>query len=60
MTNIKNGTFKYCSNLTDITIPNGLTRVGESAFEGCYKLIKIDFPEGVTSIEKTHLVDVAA
>ena len=49
-TGIANGTFYYCTNLTSITIPEGVTIIGSSAFSCCSSLTSITIPEGVTSI----------
>ena len=37
-------------NLQTITIPEGVTSIGDSAFKGCTGLTSITIPEGVTSI----------
>ncbi len=39
-----------CSSLTDITIPNGVTKIGEYAFQNCINLTQITIPNNVTSI----------
>ena len=50
-----NGTFdnsllqKY-PNLTNVTIPDGVTSIGQYAFENCSNLTSIDLPESLTSI----------
>ena len=36
--------FVLCSNLTNITIPNSVTNIGEAAFRGCDKLTSMSLP----------------
>ena len=36
--------------VTNITIPNGVTKIGDNAFRGCNKLSSIKIPNGVTKI----------
>ena len=43
--------FEYCDNVTSVTIPKGVTTIGEYAFYDCYNLKSIAIPEGVTEIE---------
>ena len=53
-----NGTFdnsllqKY-PNLTNVTIPDGVTSIGQYAFENCSNLTSIDLPESLTSIGRS-------
>ena len=42
--------FYGCSSLTSITIPKGVTEIGEWAFEGCSSLTSITIPESVKTI----------
>ena len=49
-TSIGNYAFHYCTNLTNITIPNSVTSIGDEAFNCCTKLINITIPNSVTSI----------
>ena len=42
--------YNYCSSLTSITIPDGVTSIGDYTFRGCSSLESITIPEGVTSI----------
>lgn len=39
------------SQLTSVTLPAGLERIGKEAFRGCDQLTKIQIPEGVTTLE---------
>ena len=49
---IDGSTFDGCSNLTSVTIGNGVTEIGEFAFDGCSNLTSVTIPNSVTSIEK--------
>ena len=50
VTSIGNGTFAYCSSLTNIIIPNSVTSIGSYTFEDCNSLTSITIPDSVTSI----------
>lgn len=39
---INTGVFYYCYETTSITLPEGLTYLGENIFEGCYKLTSLE------------------
>ena len=42
--------FAYCSGLTSLTLPVGITSIGEFAFSGCSGLTSLTLPAGITSI----------
>lgn len=42
--------FEYCKDITEITIPNSVRRIGPNAFIGCKKLTKIIIPSSVVEI----------
>ncbi|MBQ7378347.1 MAG: leucine-rich repeat domain-containing protein [Clostridia bacterium] len=42
--------FRYCTNLTNIAVPNSVTSIGDSVFSGCSDLTSITLPDGVASI----------
>ena len=44
--------FAYCSGLTSLTLPVGITSIGEFAFSGCSGLTSLNLPAGITSIDK--------
>lgn len=48
--------FTNYKNLTSITIPNGVTSIGEQAFSGCTSLTSVTIPNGVTSIGNNAFV----
>jgi hypothetical protein len=50
VTQIWDGAFNACTQLTQITIPEGVVRVGEGAFMACPSLKSIAFPQTTTSI----------
>ncbi len=48
---IKDGVLtKYNGSGGDVTIPDGVTDIGQLAFQGCTGLTSVTFPEGVTGI----------
>ena len=47
---IGSSAFRYCSSLTSINIPEGVTSIGNYAFSDCSSLTSITIPESVTSI----------
>ena len=47
---IYNYAFSGCRGLTNVTIGNGVTSIGDSAFSGCRGLTSITIPNSVTSI----------
>lgn len=50
--NIYRYAFNNCDSLTSVTIPSGVTSIGESAFAGCSSLTSVKIPENVTEIGK--------
>lgn len=40
----------YCTGLTNVTIPNSVTSIGNSAFCGCRELTNVTIPNSVTTI----------
>lgn len=50
VTNIGNGAFEYCRELTSITIPNSVTSIGIGTFRDCTYLSSINLPNSVTHI----------
>src|SRR5574344_1900723 len=50
VTTIGNYAFKFCKNLTSVTIPNPVTSIGKYAFGYCTRLSSVTIPNSVTSI----------
>lgn len=50
ITSIGPSAFRNCTNLTSVTIPEGITNIGVNSFEGCANLTSITIPNSVTSI----------
>ena len=47
---VKGSAFGGCGNMTSITIPDGVTSIGEGAFSHCDRLERVVIPDSVTSI----------
>lgn len=47
--------FRFCQNLRNLVIPQGVTSIGEGAFTGCYALRKLVLPEGIGRIDKAFV-----
>ena len=50
ITCIGDSAFYDCSELTSITIPEGMTNIGTAAFSGCTSLTSVSIPNSVTNI----------
>ena len=46
-------TFQGCSNLSSVTIPNGVTSIGMHTFSECKNLTSITIPDGTTCIDSS-------
>ena len=42
--------FSYCSGLTSLNLPAGITSIGSEAFSGCSGLTSLNLPDGITEI----------
>ena len=45
--------FAYCSGLTSLNLPAGITSIGDYAFRGCSGLTSLNIPDGITEIGKS-------
>ena len=50
-------TFCFCSDLTEVTIPNSVTSIGEMAFRDCTSLTELAISSNVTYIDGTAFVN---
>ncbi len=57
LTTIENQAFRYCTVITEFTIPETVTKIGTDAFRGCEKLMSITIPEKVTEIGAAAFMD---
>ena len=46
------GAFIYCIALEDVTIPSGISVIGEETFYGCTALKEVTLPESITCIKR--------
>lgn len=53
VTSIANHTFRSCTMLTGVTIPDSVTSIGERAFQKCDGLTSMEIPNSVTSMGKS-------
>lgn len=51
VTEISDNAFEDCTDLTDVTLPASITRIGWRAFFNCKKLKSIEFPPSLLRIE---------
>ena len=50
VTAIDDDAFRNCMELTDVTLPESLQRIGARAFLNCVNLNRVEIPEGVTDL----------
>ena len=50
VTNIGSSAFSWCSQLTAVTIPEGVATIGSSAFESCSSLTEVNIPASAINI----------
>lgn len=51
-------TFKDCTLLTDIVMPNSLKNIRERAFDGCVSVTQINLPSSVSGIGKNAFINM--
>ena len=51
---ISNCAFYSCKSLLKVSIPNAITKIGESAFDWCWSLESVYLPETPPTITKTN------
>ncbi|MBE6584734.1 MAG: hypothetical protein E7649_07175 [Ruminococcaceae bacterium] len=57
LTSTGSNVFRYCSALTDVTLPNNLSIIGSGAFRGCNALTSIVIPASVSDIYSNAFSD---
>ena len=50
VTEIGDGAFRCCYNLSSVSIPDSVTKIGDAVFSACYNLTSVSIPESVTKI----------
>jgi hypothetical protein len=48
------GAFYGCTSLTSVTIPNGVTSIGEYTFQSCTSLTSVTFERADTAIDNAN------
>jgi len=56
-TGIADNMFQYYSDMTKITLPNGLKHIGKYAFQRCYDLTSLTIPNSMKSIGEAAFMD---
>lgn len=57
---IVNGAMKELTNITELTLPDTLTTIGDEAVAGCTALTKVTISDGVTTIGEKAFYDCSA
>jgi hypothetical protein len=55
-----NISFKYCRNLSTVTLPGSLESISYSSFENCSSLESVNIPTGVTTIAESAFAGCAS
>ena len=50
---VHHGAFWSCHSVTKVTVPEGITSIGDSAFWPCHNLTEVSIPSSVESIGKS-------
>ena len=50
VTEVSSLAFRFCTKLTRVTLPEGLTRIGDFAFFGCQGLLEVELPSTLTTV----------
>ncbi|MGN1359245.1 MAG: leucine-rich repeat protein [Kiritimatiellia bacterium] len=53
VTRISEGAFIECTNLTSVTIPNGVRSIGTCAFAGCRELMTVVLPNSLERLDES-------
>ena len=52
--------YNFSQGIKNISLPDGMTNIGNWAFEGCSALTQVTIPDGVTSIGESAYLDCSA
>lgn len=57
LTSISQNTFKNCTHISEIILPNTITELGASIFEGCTNLTRVVLPTSLTTYNNSIFYD---
>ena len=57
VTKIGAGAFRYCQNVTEITLPESVTEIGTESFKSCFQLKSVRLSSAITEIPENAFLE---